>query len=341
MNLKEYRENWTGYIKKTRNKRRSENTIKQYERALTVFYDYLKENKIKEITIEAVNGYIDEMLEAVQKKDAKQAKTVNGKRPLGSMNTVKLRVRAINALFDFANRPDLKSEIEIHSDEIENTNEDILSDLDFLKLLDYTPNEKLKLIYETLAFTGLRVSELEFITVESLKDRTPIIWNKRRRRKAFIPQGLAEKLKDFADKEGIKSGIIFRSRPLQDENGQTYYKMIDKTYIQKEMKRIAGKARIKKASAHPHALRHYYADKYANMPDSNPYLLPRLLGHSTKGMVNDATTRYVTPKAQDLLEVVDILEAYINGHLNEARKKREVYKRRAEQKKQKNRSKKQ
>lgn len=324
---------WINHLQHEVTKPKSKNTILQYQRALNVFLEYLKENEIEEVTKQAVDNYIDEMENQVKEYDRLKAnpKPVNGKRPVSKLSTVKMRVRTLNALLDYAGQPDLKSAVKTHSQEISNINEDMLTDTDYLKILEFTDkysNEKMKLIIETLAFTGIRISELEFITVESLKDRKPVIWNKGSRRIAFIPKKLNKKLKDYCKKNDIKSGIIFSNKAGD--------KMITQSYIRNEMKRIAGKARMKKSKVHPHNFRHFYAERYANMPNANHFILPKLLGHRENGQNNSVTARYVTPTSQNYLQIVDGLEAHINDRLKEAQKIRDKNKKIAEAKKKRN-----
>lgn len=329
-------------------KPRSKNTILQYERALKVFDEFLIDNDIEEINKESVIKYIHTMEKQLEAYDkGEKPKTVNGKRPVASFTTVKMRVRTLNAFFDYIDRRDLRTSVQYRESENDNTNENELTDLDYLKLLDFTKSEKMKLIMETLAFTGIRISELEYITVESLKDRKPKLWNKGKRRTGYIPKGLAKKLRAYAKENGIDSGIIFRSRPLKDKDGnyidrdgkpakEPVYKMISQSYIRDEMKRIAGQARMKRSKVHPHNFRHFYATKYANKPNANHYILPVLLGHSTNDRSQGVTARYVKQSSSNILKVADELEVYINAELKEAQKTRAKNKKLAEAKKKRN-----
>lgn len=295
---------------------KSENSIKQYRRALDVFLEYLKEQEITEIDKKTVINYKKAMIEEVKKNQATPAKPINGKRPLTKMSTVNMRIRTLNALFKFLKLDDLT--VKREKDESQNYNDDMLTNNEMLRLLETAKSlgkEKIYMIMKTLSKTGARISELEYLTVESLKTRKPTITNKGKTRLIFIPKKLAGELKEYCKANGIKSGIIFSNR-----DGSS---LLDQTYIRSEIKEIARKTKgIKLSKAHPHNFRHWYAQNYANMPSANPYILPMLLGHSDKGQTNAVTALYVKPKAKDMLRIVDNFERYIDDELKKEQVKR-------------------
>lgn len=336
--LQELKSNYLNYLKIE--EERSVNTLKQYERAINVFIDYLDSNGIEEVTKEVVNQYKTDMLKELEENRNTDAPPVNGKRPLKTYNTLNQRIRTLNALLTYSGHPELKTKQV--KDMSKNTNKGQFKDADYLKLLEYIDkhsNEKIKLIVETLMYTGIRISELEGITVEALRHRMPEVYNKGKNRTIYIPKGLARKLKAYAKKNGITKGIIFRSRPLKDENGELLrdkngdlvYKLITQSYIRDEIKRVAGLARMKKSIIHPHVLRHLFAQHYAKMPNNNAYALSDILGHGG-GIGNDVTALYTRLDPVELLVEVDKLEVYVNKELlPQAKKKREVAKRKAQQ----------
>lgn len=73
-------------------------------------------------------------------------------------------------------------------------------------------NRKLNLIIQTICGTGIRVSELEFITVEAEKRGEAVVYCKGKRRTVFIVKKLQTKLLQYAKDEGIRSGSIFITR---------------------------------------------------------------------------------------------------------------------------------
>lgn len=75
-----------------------------------------------------------------------------------------------------------------------------------------TGQERLALIMETLCATGIRISELRYITVEAAKDGRATIALKGKIRTILLPTKLHRKLVKYAKKEKIASGAIFRTK---------------------------------------------------------------------------------------------------------------------------------
>ena len=146
---------------------------------------------------------------------------------------------------------------------------------------------------ETLEETGIRISELEHITVEAVKKGEAVFDSKGTvERKAFINKKLQKELLKYCKEEGIKTGIIFKSR-----NGNP----LDSAYIYKEIQWIAGQARIKKSKAHPHSFRHLFAKNYLSKPGHNIADLKNILGHK-----NISTTEiYLQKSTRELKETLE------------------------------------
>lgn len=287
------------------------NTIKQYTQTLNKFIEFIESERLENIDKEAVIAFKNSMLEEV-KRNMKNPKP--GRTQLKSFNTVNLRLITLNKFFKESGVPEYVVKLEEIQDS--NTLDDMLTENEYRRLLDWADRlgkEKIKLIMETLVGTGIRISELEAITVESLKTRTALVTNKGKTRTIFIPKQLAKKLKEYCKKNRITEGIIFHGK---DKN-----KLLDQAYIRKEIKKIAGKARgIKKDKCHAHAFRHLFAKRYANMPGANFYILPMLLGHSTKSL--PVTFKYTKPSTKELLKAIDDLEAYYSDQQKKKNKRR-------------------
>ena len=140
-------------------------------------------------------------------------------------------------------------------------------------------NEKLYLLMQTICSTGIRVSELKFISVESIKKKKAVINLKGKMRIIIIPDALCKILLDYSKSQGITSGSIFVSR-----NG----KPLDRSSIWKLMKNLCEKAGVKKEKVFPHNLRHLFARTYYSL-QKDIVRLADILGHSS---VN--TTRIYT-----------------------------------------------
>lgn len=159
--------------------------------------------------------------------------------------------------------------------------ERFLSRGDYQRLLRTAEQENVRLarIMETICTTGIRISELNFVTVEALKQGRVEVTNKGKTRTVFLAPGVNRKLTDYCMNRGIRKGPVFITaggKPLNRSN------------IWADMKRICEKAGVDAGKVFPHNLRHLFAYTYYDM-DKDLVHLADLLGHS-----NIETTRVYT-----------------------------------------------
>ena len=127
------------------------------------------------------------------------------------------------------------------------------------------------LIIETIGATGMRVSEMKYLTLESVKRGKVEISLKGKIRTIILPNKLKRKLAKFADEREIKAGVIFMTR-----NGNP----VGRKQIWAQMKAAALKAGIQLGKVYPHNLRHLFARVYYKAT-RNLAELASLLGHSS------------------------------------------------------------
>ena len=131
-------------------------------------------------------------------------------------------------------------------------------------------NTRLWLLLQTMCATGVRVSEVAYITVECLAAGCVTVHNKGKYRTVFLPRQLCRSLQGYCKKRGITAGPVFVTR-----GG----KPLDRSNIHHEMKKLAPAAGVEKAKVFPHNLRHLFArTHYAAHKDIGK--LADLLGHS-------------------------------------------------------------
>ncbi len=136
---------------------------------------------------------------------------------------------------------------------------------------EHMGESRLSLVMETICGTGIRVSEVAYITVEAVKKRCADVALKGKIRTILIPGKLARKLQAYAKKNNITSGEIFR-----DKDG----KSLSRRQIWHGMKRIGKKAGVDLRKVFPHNLRHLFARIfYQNYHDV--VQLADVLGHSS------------------------------------------------------------
>ncbi len=144
---------------------------------------------------------------------------------------------------------------------------------------NYKKNRRLFLLMQTICSTGIRVSELKFITVEAVISGIANISCKGKRRQVFLPKQLCVVLKQYIKEQKIKSGSVFVTK-----NGTP----LDRSNIWSDMKKLCKAANVSEKKVFPHNLRHLFARTYYNLR-KDVVRLADILGHSS---VN--TTRIYT-----------------------------------------------
>ena len=131
--------------------------------------------------------------------------------------------------------------------------------------------DRLGLTLETICATGIRVSELKYITVEAaLRGRAEIAL-KGKIRTIMIPNKLCRKLLKYAKKQKIASGEVFLTK-----SG----KSISRKQVWAEMKALCRKAGVDAEKVFPHNLRHLFARCFYRVCRDIARLAD-ILGHSS------------------------------------------------------------
>ncbi len=143
-------------------------------------------------------------------------------------------------------------------------------------------NKRLSLIIQTLCATGMRVSELRFITAAALSCGRAEITNKGKRRVVFLPDKLRQTLKKYLQKQKRTAGAVFVTRTGNP---------LDRSNIWREMKSLCRLAGVAPEKVFPHNLRHLFARTYYAI-EKDLSRLADLLGHS-----NVNTTRIYTAES--------------------------------------------
>lgn len=143
-------------------------------------------------------------------------------------------------------------------------------------------NERLALVIQTICATGIRVSELRFITAEAVQTGRAEISNKGKLRSIFLPDKLRRLLKAYLRKQKITAGAVFISR-----NG----KPLDRSNVWRDIKSLCQSAGVAPTKVFPHNLRHLFARTYY-ATEKDLSRLADILGHSS---IN--TTRIYTAES--------------------------------------------
>jgi len=124
---------------------------------------------------------------------------------------------------------------------------------------------------ETICSTGIRVSELQYITMEAISAGRAEIALKGKIRTILIPSKLCRKLKQYAQKQKISSGEIFVTK-----SGRS----LSRRQIWREMKWLCKKAGVAASKVFPHNLRHLFATVFYRVC-RDIVKLADVLGHSS------------------------------------------------------------
>lgn len=233
---------------------KSENTIEKYLRDLRAFAEFTSGNVItKELVIEYKNKLISE------------------KYAVRSINSM---LASLNSFFGFMGWHDLKVKSIKLQRQIYCPEEKELTKAEYIKLINTAKrkgNERLNLLIQTICSTGIRVSELQFITVEAVKCGEAVVSLKGKTRTAFIVKELKKKLLRYAAEQGIRSGMIFVTR-----TGKT----LSRSNIWREMKNLCEEAGVNPDKVFPHNLRHLFARTFYGI-EKDIAKLADILGHSS------------------------------------------------------------
>lgn len=147
-----------------------------------------------------------------------------------------------------------------------------LTKAEYLRLLAASRrNEQLNLVLQTICGTGIRVSELQYFTVEAVRQGEVTVDCKNKTRTILVPGKLKNILLNYAKRCGIIAGAIFITR-----NG----KPLNRSNIWSAMKKLCETAGVKPSKVFPHNLRKLFARTFYGI-EKDIAKLADILGHSS------------------------------------------------------------
>lgn len=191
-----------------------------------------------------------------------------------AVRSVNSMLASVNSLFAFLGWHDLKVKSLKFQQQVFCPEEKELTKVEYYRLCTaakHKHNKRLNLILQTICGTGIRVSELQYITVEAVKHSEAVVNCKLKTRTIFIVRELKQKLLRYAAEQGIKSGMIFVTRTG---------KPISRTNIWREMKALCKEANVNPQKVFPHNLRHLFARVFYGI-EKDIAKLADILGHSS------------------------------------------------------------
>ena len=244
-------EDFSCYLK---SEEKSENTVGKYLRDVRTFAEYLGG---AEITKETVIAYKSRLLAENY-----------------AVRSINSMLASLNSLFSFLNWMDCRVKSIKLQRQVYCPEEKELTKAEYTRLCRAAMrkhNERLCLILQTICGTGIRVSELQFITVEAARCGEAVVSCKAKTRTVFLVKALRQKLLRYAAEQGIESGMIFVTRTG---------KPINRTNIWREMKSLCQEAGVNPQKVFPHNLRHLFARVFYGI-EKDIAKLADILGHSS------------------------------------------------------------
>lgn len=237
-----------------REEERETATIDKYSRDVKDFFIWLKDREISRERMGEWRGYL---LQAGRKPV-----TINGK------------LSALNKFLSFLGRNDCRIKYLKIQRRLFRSTEKQLSKQEYIRLMETAHSlgrERLALLMETICATGIRVSEVKYITAEAIRAGRTEIALKGKIRTILLPGKLCRKLQKYVRKRKIVSGEIFLTR-----NG----KGLSRRQIWAEMKSLCEKAGVAPSKVFPHNLRHLFAQTFYRVC-RDVAKLADVLGHSS------------------------------------------------------------
>ena len=191
-----------------------------------------------------------------------------------AVRSVNSTLASINGLFSFLGWHDLRVKTVKLQRQVFSPEEKELTRAEYMRLCrtaEQRGNKRLSLILQTICGTGIRVSELQHITVEAARCGEATVSCKGKTRSVFIVKELKQKLLRYAAEQGIRSGMIFVTR-----TGRA----VSRTNIWREMKSLCREAGVNPEKVFPHNLRHLFARVFYSI-DKDIAKLSDVLGHSS------------------------------------------------------------
>lgn len=200
------------FEKYLRMEEKSQNTIEKYIRDVNAFSEYLGEKTVSKEKAIAYKQHLQDEGYAIR-----------------SINSI---IASLNALFLFLNIADCKLKSLKLQQQVYCPEEKELTKAEYARLIHTAKqkgNERLNLVIQTICGTGIRVSELQFITVEAVRKGEAVVSLKGKTRTVFIVKDLQKKIAPLYSRAKNHARFSFYNTNRQTDKPHKYLAGDEKT----------------------------------------------------------------------------------------------------------------
>ncbi len=244
---------------------------------ISQFRNYLRNEEKAEATISKYVHDVTELLTFTEQEALNKEVLIEYRKNLSRLykpQTVNGKLSAINTFLEFIDLREckvkfLKVQKRVYVDEKREFTEQ-----DYKRLLEtanQSENKQLYYLMMVLYGTGIRISELPFVTVEAVEQGRAEISMKGKYRIIIFPKSLVKKLNEYTNTLNIQNGCIFRTRSGRN---------LDRSNICHSMKKLCKAAGVEPSKVFPHNFRHLFAKCFYSI-EKNLSHLADILGHSS------------------------------------------------------------
>ena len=246
------------------------------ESIMNDYKHHLKEEEKRKLTIEKYMRDLEKLKEFLKGREITKEILIEYKERLAdsySVSSVNSILSAINSYLDYTGYhqyrvKQLKQQRSVYCPEEKDLTKEEYFRL--IKTAKRLKRDRLGLVIQTICSTGIRVSELAYVTVEAVQKGIIRVECKGKYRQVFLPQKLRCQLFLYIKQQKINQGEIFVTR-----GGES----MDRSNIWRQMKSLCREAGVAETKVYPHNLRHLFAKTYYTM-EKDIAKLADLLGHS-------------------------------------------------------------
>ena len=275
-----YEDMLKGYVQELHRQEKASGTVSAYETDVKDFINWLD---IKILDKENLIKWKEKIVEKYK------ASTINRK------------IASINGFLRFIKHTDENGEIlKLKTKKIQrqNTVDKQLTENDIKQLVEAAQKTKplkyMALVIQVMATTGIRASELAYLTVKSAKKMSiEIKSSKGTSRIVVLQKDISKKLLHYCKEQNIDNGVIFKKND----------KPLDRNVIYRAVKVLAKVAKLDLAKVFPHNIRHFFAIAYLRGDKKNQgdiFLLSDILGHKSL----ETTRQYLKPTRDELRKAI-------------------------------------